>query len=204
MPPRRRISADERRRQLVETGARFFAAQSYDAVRMEEVAAQSGVSRALLYRHFPTKRDLFAAVYQDAADRLVVETAVDPDLPLADRLVVGLDAHFDYFVANRRAVLTANRTLAGDRVIQSIIDGEIDTLREQILDATGLEPADRAKLSSVLLSWLVFVRVLSVEWLAHEHLSREEMMDMCVGALMGALGDLIDVAAPPAGREGGD
>ena len=31
---------------------------------MQHVADAAGISRALLYRHFPTKRDLFAAVYR--------------------------------------------------------------------------------------------------------------------------------------------
>lgn len=34
---------------------------------MDEVAQRAGVSRGLLYRHFPTKHDLFAAVYRRAA-----------------------------------------------------------------------------------------------------------------------------------------
>lgn len=198
MPPRRRISADERRRQLVDAGARQFATQPYDAVRMEEVAAAGGVSRALLYRHFPTKRDLFAAVYTDAAGRLLEQTTLDPALPIVDQVVVGLEAHFDYFLANRQAVLTANRTLAGDPVIAAIIDGELDTLRERMLDASGLDRAQRAKLSSIVLGWLMFVRVLSVEWLTHDHLTRDEMIGICVGALAGALDGVVDLAAPPA------
>jgi len=68
----------------------------------------------LLYRHFPGKRELFAAVYRRASDDLLAASPVVPDLPLAGQVAAGLDAHLDYFVANRRTVLAANRTLAGD------------------------------------------------------------------------------------------
>ena len=45
---------------------------------MNDVAARAGVSRALLYRHFPTKRDLLAGVYQRAANELLAVTRTSP------------------------------------------------------------------------------------------------------------------------------
>ncbi|WP_435591814.1 TetR/AcrR family transcriptional regulator [Nocardia sp. bgisy118] len=187
MSTRRRLSPDERRRLLVAAGAELFAARAYDTVLMEDVAAAAGVSRALLYRHFPSKRDLFAAVYQQAADRLLVATELDAGTPLRDQLTAGLDAHLDYFEANARTVIAANRMLAGDPTIQSIISGELDELRGRLLNVMGLGEAERAAASSVLMSWLTFVRVLTVDWLEHRAISRTDVRDISVGALLGAL-----------------
>ncbi|WP_431969264.1 TetR/AcrR family transcriptional regulator [Nocardia sp. bgisy134] len=187
MSTRRRLSPDERRRLLVAAGAELFAARAYDTVLMEDVAAAAGVSRALLYRHFPSKRDLFAAVYQQAADRLLVATELDAETPLRDQLAAGLDAHLDYFEANARTVIAANRMLAGDPTIQSIISGELDELRGRLLNVMGLSEAERAAASSVLMSWLTFVRVLTVDWLEHRAMSRNDVRDISVGALLGAL-----------------
>ncbi|MBL1084412.1 TetR/AcrR family transcriptional regulator [Streptomyces actinomycinicus] len=192
MPPRQRLSPADRRAQLLAVGARLFAARPYDDVLMEEVAQEAGVSRALLYRHFPSKHALFAAVYQQAADHLLAGTRLDPADSLAEQLVQGMDVHLDYFVANRNAVLAANRVLAGDPVIQSIMTNELDALRTRLLAVLPLaDDAARAAVSAVLKSWLVFVQVLCVDWLTRETCTRTQLRDVCVEALLGALRPLL-------------
>ncbi|MFI5806401.1 TetR/AcrR family transcriptional regulator [Streptomyces sp. NPDC051561] len=206
MPPRRRLTPDGRRAQLLEVGAELFAARPYDEVLMEGVAEAAGVSRALLYRHFASKRDLFVAIYQQVADRLLAASRFDPADSLQEQLVEGLDAHIAYFAANRNTVIAANRTLAGDRLVQTVIAGELDALRERLLDALAgahpsvSEPGRRAAASQVIKSWLVFVQVLCVDWLDEETCTRSELRDVAIGALLGGLGPLL-AAAPEAVRE---
>ncbi|MGY4957057.1 TetR/AcrR family transcriptional regulator [Streptomyces nigrescens] len=192
MPPRRRLAPAERRSQLLDTGAQLFAAKPYDEVLMEEIAERAGISRALLYRYFPNKRDLFAAVYQQAADRLLTRTELDPARPVGEQLRAGLDAHIDYFAANRNTVLAANRVLAGDPVIQTVITDELTELRRRLLDSTGLGDGPGEPVSAALMGWLVFVRTLCVDWLTHQTFSRTELREMCVGALLGALRPVMD------------
>lgn len=159
---------------------------------MEDVAEQAGVSRALLYRHFPSKRDLFAALYREAAGQLLAKTRFDPADTLVEQLVEGLDAHIEYFAENRNTVLAANRVLAGDRLIQTIIADELDALRERLLGVLPLtDDATRAAVSGVLKSWLVFVQVLCVDWLTEKTCTRTELRDVCVGAVVGALRPLL-------------
>ncbi|MBB5119404.1 TetR family transcriptional regulator [Streptomyces eurocidicus] len=191
MTARRRLSPDERREELLDAGARLFAAKPYEEVLMEDVAERAGISRALLYRYFPGKRDLFAAIYRQAADRLLARTAFDASAPLAEQLAAGLDTHIDYFAANKHTVLAANRELAGDQVIQTIISDELAVLRGRVLDATGLGEGPGELVSAVLMSWLVFVRTLTVDWLANGTCSRAELRDVCVGALLGALAPVL-------------
>jgi AcrR family transcriptional regulator len=182
---------------LIEIGAEMFAALPYDQVLMEDVAARAGVSRALLYRHFPGKRDLLAAVYERAAGELLDATTLDPDVPLAQQLVAGLDIHIDYFAANRHTVLAANRTLSGDPVIQAIITGELTELRRRVLAVTGVTGHDRDVLEAILTSWLTFVRVLCVEWLTDLAIDRTELRDICLGALLGATNSMgVDPTTP--------
>ncbi|WP_409463738.1 TetR/AcrR family transcriptional regulator [Amycolatopsis sp. GA6-003] len=187
MPPRRRLDPAQRRAQLLEVAAREFAAKPYDAVQMEQIAEQAGISRALLYRHFHAKHDLFAAVYRQAADRLLADTEPDPAASLTEQITLGLEVHFDYFLANRNTVLAANRTLAGDPVVQAAITDELTALRQRLVDASGLTGHAGELLSAALTGWLQFVRVLCVEWLLTEAMSRAELRDLCVGALTGAL-----------------
>ncbi|MFE9403349.1 TetR/AcrR family transcriptional regulator [Streptomyces sp. NPDC006530] len=187
MTARRRLSPDERRKELLDTGARLFAGKPYHDVLMEDVAEQAGVSRALLYRYFPSKHALFAAIYQQASDRLLDRTPVDPAHSLLAQLSAGLDVHFDYFAANRNTVLAANRVLAGDPVIQAIITDELAELSRRVLDATGLQGPDRDTVRAALSAWLVFVRALCVDWLTNDTFSRKELHAMSLGALRGAL-----------------
>ncbi|MFD9099067.1 TetR/AcrR family transcriptional regulator [Streptomyces collinus] len=204
MPSRQRLTPDARRAQLLAVGARLFAAHPYADVLMEHVAEEAGVSRALLYRHFPSKHALFAAVYQQAADQLLAETRLDPADSLVDQLIQGMDVHLDYFVANRNAVLAANRVLAGDPVIQTIMTNELDALRARLLAVLPLaDETTRAAVSGVLKSWLVFVQVLVVDWLGDETCTRTQLRDVCVGAVLGALRPLLaDDPAPNWPRHG--
>ncbi|WP_280419531.1 TetR/AcrR family transcriptional regulator [Nocardia carnea] len=191
MTARRRLAPEERRTLLVEAGARLFAERAYDDVLMEDVATAAGVSRALLYRHFPGKRELFAAVYRQAAEHLLGHTVLTPGQPLAGQLAAGLDAHFDYFEANSHAVITANRTLAGDPAIQAIIAEELSELRQRILDAIGLTGVRRTLASSILMGWLTFVRIVTIDWLDTRPCPRAELREICIAALLGALEPLI-------------
>ncbi|MFD9408091.1 TetR/AcrR family transcriptional regulator [Streptomyces sp. NPDC059989] len=188
MPPRRRLSPDERRAQLLDVGARLFAQHPYEEVLMEDVAERAGVSRALLYRHFAGKQELFAAVYRQASDRLLEQVPLDRPGDVLGQLADGLDVHLDYFVAHRNTVLAANRVLAGDPVVQTIIDSELDVLRTRLLEVLPLaDDSVRAAVAAVLKSWLVFVRVLCLDWLTVETCTRAELRETCIGALLGAL-----------------
>jgi AcrR family transcriptional regulator len=190
---RRRLDPAQRYGELVEAGAALFAEHPYDDVRMDDVATRAGVSRALLYRHFPAKRDLFEAVYRRAADRLLATTELGPSGPLADQVAAGLDAHIDYFVANRNTVLAANRVLAGDPKIQAVIDDELAELQRRLLDTLGIDGPRGPLASATLWSWLVFVRTLCVDWLADpQAYGREELRAVCAGALLGALDAVMD------------
>src|SRR5580693_2928558 len=72
--PRRRLSPDDRRAELLALGAAVFGQRPYDEVRIDEIAERAGVSRALMYHYFPDKRAFFAAVVTDEADRLYEAT----------------------------------------------------------------------------------------------------------------------------------
>lgn len=64
----RRLSAGERRRAIVDAGLRVFSSGSYAGSTTAEIAREAGVSEPVLYRHFPSKRDLWAACLEAAWD----------------------------------------------------------------------------------------------------------------------------------------
>jgi AcrR family transcriptional regulator len=191
---RRRLSPEERRNQLLDVGAELFADRPYEEVLIEDVAARAGVSRALMYRYFSSKPDFFAAIFQRASDRLLAATEFDGALSMAEQVAAGLDAHFDYFVANARTILVANRgALSGDPQIQGIISAELGVLRQRMLDAGAVSGHERVIASTALAGWLAFVRAVCVEWLTDQKMTREEVRDMCLRTLVHALGADLDL-----------
>lgn len=83
--PRQLLRKEQRRAQLIRTAARAFVHGGFTATNLEDVAAEAGVTKVVIYHHFDSKRDLYLAVLRDARSRL--QTAVgDPDDPTVDTL----------------------------------------------------------------------------------------------------------------------
>jgi TetR/AcrR family transcriptional regulator len=58
------VPGDERRRQILETASELFALRGFDGTTTREVAAAVGTSETVLFRHFPTKQDLYEAILE--------------------------------------------------------------------------------------------------------------------------------------------
>ena len=59
---RRRMTGRERREQLLDIGRRLFAERGFEGTSIEEIAAQAGVSKPVVYEHFGGKEGLYAVV----------------------------------------------------------------------------------------------------------------------------------------------
>lgn len=66
-----RLSASERRAQLVGVAKAVFAEHGYDAASVEEIAARAGVSKPLVYEHFGGKEGIYAVVVDRESARLL-------------------------------------------------------------------------------------------------------------------------------------
>lgn len=65
----------ERRGRLLQAAARVFSRSEYELASMDEIAREAGVGKPTLYRYFPGKDALHAAVFVDALDRLELRLA---------------------------------------------------------------------------------------------------------------------------------
>jgi AcrR family transcriptional regulator len=63
------------REALVEAAHRLFMERDYERVSTEQILERSGVSRGALYHHFPTKLDLFRAVFIASEQRVIERIA---------------------------------------------------------------------------------------------------------------------------------
>lgn len=74
-PTSSRISGSERKASLIEAATVLFAAKGFNGTKTREIAERAGVSEALVFKHFPTKNHLYAAILaeQSPVPRLLSE-----------------------------------------------------------------------------------------------------------------------------------
>jgi AcrR family transcriptional regulator len=75
--PVRRLRRAERREQILDAATRAFARAGYTATGLDDVATEAALTRAMLYRHFDSKADLYRAVLDRACMRLAEATGAD-------------------------------------------------------------------------------------------------------------------------------
>src|SRR2546422_2175742 len=68
--PVRRLRRAERREQILGAATRAFARAGFTATSLDDVAAEAGITRVILYRHFESKADMYRAVLDRACTRL--------------------------------------------------------------------------------------------------------------------------------------
>ena len=67
---RRLLPRDQRRAQLIRAGAAAFARRGFAETGLEDVAREAGVTRAIIYRHFASKTDLYQAILDQTQAQL--------------------------------------------------------------------------------------------------------------------------------------
>jgi AcrR family transcriptional regulator len=100
---RKRLSAEQRREAILDAALEVFAERGYNGSSIDEIAHAAGISKALIYEHFPSKRDLHVSLLERHVQEIFVrlaEAAATSD-PGEVRLRAGVDAFLD-FVETRR------------------------------------------------------------------------------------------------------
>jgi AcrR family transcriptional regulator len=95
---RRRLSGPERRDSLLDTAATIILAEGPAEITLEKLAAEAGVSRALVYQHFSNREELLHVLFDREATRLYSKhaAAMESCDNLADRIRAGVSCYFDY------------------------------------------------------------------------------------------------------------
>ena len=103
--PRRRLSPDARRRQIVEVARALFAQRREEPVSTADVAAAAGVTRALVHHYFHGIEELRDAVAMEIVRSAVGMLGSAPELPIEQRVPANVSALLDAVHANRDAWL---------------------------------------------------------------------------------------------------
>ncbi len=193
----RRMEVDERRAQVLAHATELFGERGYDELSMSRIAREAGISKALLYHYFPSKRALFGAALADAAVELRAMTEPDPSLPPAEQLSAALAAFLAWVDANRRAYAKLLRSLAVAEV-REIVDAVRAATAARIVGGLGAE-ADTPAVRIAVAGWLWSIDGAVLAWLdQRDALSADELREVLLGGLAGALaGAGVQLAAAP-------
>lgn len=167
---RTRLDPERRRAQLVELGRRMLSTRPLDQVAIDDIAAEAGISRGLLFHYFPTKRDFHVAVARSAAGDLLgrIDAAAGPDLPPSERVRAGVEAFVDHVTANRAAYVAFIRgSGGGDPELAAIHDDTRTVISERVLDGLAVARPAPPRVRAAVRGWVAFAEEVTVDWLAH-------------------------------------
>jgi AcrR family transcriptional regulator len=175
---------EERRRELLQVGAEVFASQPFDEVWVNDVAQRAGVSPALLYHYFGSKRGFLLAVVRYESDKLLAVTSPRPGLPRELALQVIFDAYLDHLEAHPHGYRALYRGAAGaDTEIRAILDANhIEQQRRLLSWLTHGKPATE-QLRLAVHGWFAGVVAMCLNWLDQPELDRVQLRDLCIDML---------------------
>jgi AcrR family transcriptional regulator len=151
-PGAKRLTADRRRRQLLDVALELFADRGFNATTMDEIAEGAGVTKPLLYQHFESKRALYLELVDSVARtmREAIEKAVAAAVGPRQQVEGGFAAYFHLVVTHADAFrLLFGSDVPNDPELSSALRLVEDSVAEYIdvlIDA-GLEEDHRRLLA---------------------------------------------------------
>ncbi|WP_028936827.1 TetR/AcrR family transcriptional regulator [Pseudonocardia spinosispora] len=178
-----RLSRDARRTQLLGAARDVFAAQGYHAAAMDDIAERAGVSKPVLYQHFPSKLELYQALLTTYAAELVgrLRGAIEEFTDNEQRVRAAVSAYFDFVTGDGESYrLVFESDLRSEPEAAEILDKAltecIDLVAGVVTQDAGLD-ADRARLLAVGLVGLS--QVTARYWLDSGHsVPKEEAVEL--------------------------
>ena len=187
--PRRRLSAAERRDELLDAASEVFARSGYHGASLEEIATAAGVSKALIYEHFASKRELHAELVDRHASEIFRRLQANAETGASgeERLRGGVDAFLGFVEEHREAWRALFRDAADPEVSEAIAVvraqavGVIAALMAADMDAREAQahdPAQRAlnlEIHAALLAGAT--QAVANWWYDHQDVPRQVVVD---------------------------
>lgn len=182
-----RLAPEERERQLLELGQQLFTRYSYDELSMAKIAREGGISKSLLFHYFPTKRRFFEATLRQAAEELALRTEPDPDLPPFEQLAGSLDAFLTWIEEYPEAYANLMRSATSVAEVRELIGEVRDRTAARILAGLHAHGPPPPAMRTAVRAWLWYMDGACLDWIEHRDLEREELRNLLLGTLVGAL-----------------
>ncbi|MEV4132542.1 TetR/AcrR family transcriptional regulator [Dactylosporangium sp. NPDC049742] len=147
-----RLPRSARRKQLLAAAQQVFVAQGYHAAAMDDIAERAGVSKPVLYQHFPGKLELYLALLDTHCDAMVsrMRAAMEATTDNKERVRGAIQAYFDFIDHESEAFrLVFESDLRNDPAVRERVDrvesGCIAAITDTIMADTDLSQ-ERAEL----------------------------------------------------------
>jgi AcrR family transcriptional regulator len=151
---------DERRAQLLTAATDLFVTHGYHATVMDDIAEHAGVSKPVLYQHFPSKLELYLALLERHTEELIrrVQTAIEETHDNWQRVNNAVRVYFDFVDSDDGAFrLVFESDLRNQPPVQAVVERMyaacVQAIAQVVVADAGLD-ADRA--------WLVAVGVVGI------------------------------------------
>ncbi|WP_165401439.1 TetR/AcrR family transcriptional regulator [Herbihabitans rhizosphaerae] len=181
---------------LLKAGTRLFAAHGFDTVSIDDIAADAGVAKGLLYYYFESKRALYVEIVRVAAESLAEYTEPDRSLPPSERtgaVITALIRWAENYGESLRMLfgqgigpdpeLATIMRDARERQIEMMWSGMAEVRAEQ-----GLPPLTRDPvLLHAIRGWIAFTEAVLTRWLADRDLTEDQLRELVLRAAGGLL-----------------
>ena len=171
-PPSRgtRLPRNARRAQLLLAAREVFVANGYHSAAMDDIADRAGVSKPVLYQHFPGKLDLYLALLDQSTNELidVVRAALASTTDNKQRVAATMQAYYDYVGSHGGAFrLVFESDLTSEAAVRSRVDQAnqecAEIVSELIAEDAGLSDSESHLLAMGLIG---MAQVSARYWLA--------------------------------------
>ncbi|WP_137122388.1 TetR/AcrR family transcriptional regulator [Segeticoccus rhizosphaerae] len=159
-----------RRIQLLEAAQEVFVEAGYHAAAMDDIAERAGVSKPVLYQHFPGKLELYLALLDQHSNELtdLVVAAMSSTTDNAQRVAATIEAYFEFVDRDGAAFrLVFESDLTNEQAVRERVDNTSTVTAHAIAEVIGEDtrlPADEAQLLGIALSGMA--QVCARYWLA--------------------------------------
>ncbi len=152
-----RLPRRARRAQLLTAALEVFVAQGYHAAAMDDIAERAGVSKPVLYQHFPGKLELYVALLDQSCDTIISSCgkALESTEDNKQRVTAAMHAFYDYVASAEGAFrLVFESDLTNEPAVRARVDRVTvecaKLIAHVIADDTGL-PEEQSQLLAVSL-----------------------------------------------------
>lgn len=174
-----RLPRSARRKQLLAAAQDVFVAQGYHAAAMDDIAERAGVSKPVLYQHFPGKLELYLALLDTHCDAFAekIRNAMSATTDNSERVKGAMHAYFDFVSHESEAFrLVFESDLRNDPAVRARVDRmerlAVDAVTETIMADTG---ASRVRAEILAAGLCGAAQVAARFWLAGgREVSQEE------------------------------
>ncbi len=185
----------ELRDSVLTAATRLFLERRYVDVTVDEIVAEAGVAKGLVFYYFDSKRGLYSAVVEEMLEQLVEHARPDMSLPPREREVTAIGNYVQWAAETDGLELILRDSVGVDARVDDAFRKALEQLTGEwivgMADMRGgpgtSEALPPGVLSRSLWGWFAFARVVTADWLGERDVPAVQLRDLLVGALDGVI-----------------